>query len=263
MPAGSMRSVQSILSVVFCLAVASGCHGRAASSATPGPEQPDQFHHIIRDAELSEQSRSVGHQWKVVEAQFTASGYKPILTRDNQYTADYEYLIRPAAWVSQSGISHDLIIVATVDRRDSSKVPTARPNEVMSVAAGLIAKPNLAYSKVAADQVYPARSAVGYCVATPEFRDAVKKYPFVKQVEVSYDLVRDWYSDVVPYGFHVSLELGKSATNDDAGIQLFFSVESGLDAAQDCAGHSLAEKGPQRPLFGGVRFWGSDGWQQQ
>jgi hypothetical protein len=256
-----MRAIRSILGAAFCLAITAGCHGHA-SSATPGPEQPDQFHHIIRDAELSEQSRSVGHQWKVVQAQFTAGGYKPILTRDNQYTADYEYLIRPAAWVSQSGISHDLIIVATVDRRDSSKVPTARPNEVMSVAAGLIAKPNLAYSKVVAGQVYPARSAVGYCVATPEFRDALRKYPVVKQVEVTYDLVRDWYSDVVPYGFSVRLELGKSTTNDNVGIQLFFTVESGLDPAQVSNGQPLVGDQPN-PMFGHLRYWGSDQWQQE
>src|ERR1035437_9186172 len=42
------------------------------SPATTQPDQPDEFIRLIRESELHERSRAIGHLWSDVRAQFTS-----------------------------------------------------------------------------------------------------------------------------------------------------------------------------------------------
>lgn len=265
---GRMRHLLITLGLTLCLAAVGGCRGQAiapppAQSDRPlRADQPDQFHRLVREAALDEQSKAVGRTWEEVRARYDAAGYVPVSARENQITTDRVYLVRAAAWSSRTGLSHDLVVKTSVDGRDPAKSADAKPGEVVFATAGLVARPEVEFAKLSADGAYPSDSAVGRCLATAEFREAVTKYPIVKRVEVTYDLIRDRWLDAVPYGFHVWIDLGESLQSDDAGSRLFFTVESGLDPPEDWHGQRLPAETGARPVFGEVRYWGGSEWRR-
>src|SRR5678815_683952 len=100
----------------------------------------DQFHKLIRDAEMAAQPPAIGKPWREVQAQFIAAGHRPHSSSD--LGGRQRYLIRENAWLGSSGTRHDLIVDAYVCGRDVY-TKLGQDDEVTIIAAGLVGAPNI------------------------------------------------------------------------------------------------------------------------
>jgi hypothetical protein len=213
----------------------------------------DQFHKIIRDAEMSVRPQADGKPWKEVQTQFDRAGYQPLSKKHGEDQIEHRFLIRKNAWAASNGTQHQLIFNITVVHK----------THVTGVDAGLVGLPNIPFQQAIRDELYPPRSAVGLCLAHSEVVESAKKFPILKEIEVTYDLIddrRNW-PDPETFGFHVLVELGKSAANDRSGRRMYFTVESGLDPPQDSSGQPMTQGFVPSFVLGVVRQCGASQWE--
>jgi hypothetical protein len=199
--------------------------------------------------------------WSEVEPELRGQGFRQIRASDNQHTSDYQYLVAQDGWRAGDQSAHALYLEFSVDRRSAANVPGARPGCVMTAAAGLSAEPNRPYAQVLAGGAYPEGSALFRGLRLPEAAAAARDYPILKKVEVTYDFIRDRWSETVPQGFHLALTFGDSPRGDRRGKRLYFTAESGLDALQDWQGRPVADQFESKDILGEFRGWGSNEWR--
>lgn len=216
----------------------------------------DRFHKLIRDATKIVQPQASGKPWKEVQTLFAETGYELLSEDQRQYTVERRFLMREEAWGAMDGTQHRLIVDVSVPAYEETK-------RVVKVAAGLTGSPNTPFEEAVRDELFPKRSAVGVCLADSGVVEAAKDYPILKEITVTYDLIRDkWnWSDTYSYGFHVSVELGKSAANDLAGRRMYFTVDSSLDPPEDRNGRPMTEGFEPSSALGEVHQWGSSQWE--
>ena len=218
----------------------------------------DRLHKTIRDAEMAAQPQAIGKPWKEVQAQFAAAGYRP--HSSSELGGRQRYLIREDAWAPSNRTRHDLMIDTYVCGRDVY-TKLGQDDEVTIIAAGLVGTPNISAKQAINERIYPPTSAVGLCLARDEMVEAVKEYPILKKVEITYELMQDSSGYFVPnYGFNVKIELGKSPGDEHAGMRLFYTVESNLDPSLDQNGKPLTQGFVPSSALGDVWFRKRDQW---
>jgi hypothetical protein len=203
---------------------------------------------------------SLDRPWREVEQELQRQGFRQIGASDNQHTSDYRYLVAQEGWRAGDQSAHALYLEFSVDRRSATDVPSAKPGCVMTTAAGLSAEPNRPYAQVLAGGAYPEGSVLFRGLRLPEAATAAREYPILKKVEVTYDFIRDRWSESVPQGFHLQLTYGDSPRSEQRGKCLYFTAESGLDAPQDCQGRPVADPFESKDILGEFRGWGSNEW---
>jgi hypothetical protein len=218
------------------------------------------YQQLLRDASHEIRRMALDRPWSEVEQELQRQGFRRIHARDNQHTSDYEYLVTQEGWRAGDQSAHALYLEFSVDRRSAADVPSANPGCVMNAAAGLSAEPNRSYAQALVGGAY-AEGSVLFCgLRLSEAAAAAKDYPILKKVAVTYDLIRDRWSETVPHGFHLWLTFGDSPRSDRRGKRLYFTAESGLDAFQDWQGRPLAEQFESKDTLGEFRGWGSTEW---
>jgi hypothetical protein len=95
----------------------------------------------------------------------------------------------------------------------------------------------------------------------PETAAAGKKYPILKEIEVSYDFIRDMWSETVAQGFGLTLVFGDSVSDGKRGGKLYFTTASGLDALQDRQGKPVARAFTPQDTIGEFQSWGLAEWK--
>jgi len=219
----------------------------------------NRLHRLIRDAEVAIQPKAVGRPWSEVRESYLVAGHSWVSSDEMQHVTDHRFLIRPKAWLASDGTPHDLIVDTTVDRCDPKEVEGAQPDHVLSVEAGLVATPKILYAQAVKQRLYPEGSVMDLCLAQPEVIEAAAKYPILNEVKITYDLIRDRWSDCVPFGFHILVDL--ESKDGDAGQRLSFSVAGDLDPIQDWSGQRFpVEFSPSNEL-GDFRHWGGSEWR--
>jgi hypothetical protein len=199
----------------------------------------DRFHKVIRDAEMGAQPQAIGKPWKEVNAQFVAAGYRPHSSSD--LGGRQRYVIREDAWTASNGTRHNLIVDAFVCGRDVY-TQLGQDDEVTIITAGLVGAPKISIRQAINERLYPPKSAVGLCLARVELDEDVKEYPILKKVEITYELIQNYSGYfVTAHVFGVKIDLGKSLADENAGMRLFYTVESNLDPSLDRNGMPLTQ----------------------
>jgi hypothetical protein len=96
---------------------------------------------------------------------------------------------------------------------------------------------------------------------SPDVANTARKYPIIKEIEVSYDFIRDHRSETVPQGFHLRLVFGDSRSDDQRGKRLYFTAASELDALQDQQGNPVAPTFEPKDILGELQSRGSNEWK--
>jgi len=80
-------------------------------------KHPNSYHRMLRDSTMAIHDLFIRDDWQTVEGKLHAAGYKLIQRNDSQYLIEYRYLLKEAAFSTQSGITMDLIAVIETDAR--------------------------------------------------------------------------------------------------------------------------------------------------
>jgi hypothetical protein len=262
-----------LTSVAFVLAFAIA-NGRAESASTNSltglserlcaltTDKSRSYQRLLRDASQELRRVALDRRWSEVEPALRKQGLRQIHARDNQHTSDYRYLVTKQGWLAGDQIAHSLYLEFGVDKRSTNAVARAKPGFVMTAEAGLLVEPNRPYAEVLTNGAYPDGSVLFRGLRLPEAASAAQSYPILKKIEVTYDFIRDRWSESVPQGFSLRLTFGDSTRDDRRGKSLYFTATSGLDGPQDWQGKPLRQQFEPQDTVGEFRAWGSNAWTQ-
>jgi hypothetical protein len=220
------------------------------------------YHRLLHDASHEIRGVTLDRPWSEVEPALRRQGLRQMRARDHQHTSDYRYLVSKDGWLGGDQTAHSLYLEFSVDRRDSNTVVSARPGCVMTAEAGLFVEPNRPYAQMLTNGAYPDGSVLFRGLRLPEAASAAQSYPILKKIEVTYNYIRDRWSESVAQGFSLHLTFGVSVRDDRRGKGLFFTAESGLDALEDWQGRRVQQQFESHDTVGEFRSWGSNEWKQ-
>jgi hypothetical protein len=220
------------------------------------------YQQLLRDASHEVREATLDRPWSEVEPALRHQGLRQIHARDNQHTSDYRYLVTKEGWIAGDRTPHSLYLEFSVDRRTTNTVASAKSGFVMAAEAGLFVAPNRAYAQVLTNGAYSDGSVLFRGLRLPEVSSAAQSYPILKKVEISYDFIRDRWSENVAQGFSLHLTFGDSTGDDRRGKRLYFTAASGLDALQDWQGRPIQKQFEPQDTVGEFRAWGSNEWKQ-
>ena len=216
----------------------------------------------LRDATHLARDASLDHPWTDVKSALDQQGLREMQSHDDECSSRYRFLVSPDVWAAYDETAHSLFLEFIVDRRKKEDFADAKPGRVTKVVAGLRATPNRPYAAVVARRPYPCGSVLARGIRLANASAAAKKYPVLKEIEVSYDFLHNRWLDTVPQGFELRLTFGASRRDDRRGKSLFFPVESRLDALQDWDGNALQKGYISKDSLGKFEGWGSTEWRQ-
>lgn len=257
------------LALVFGTAVA--CTEPATTNSMTGlserlrvltADKARSYQRLLRDASHEVRGATLDRPWSEVEAALRRQGLRQIHARDNQHTSDYRYLVSKDGWRGSDHTAHSLYLEFGVDRRSTNTVASAKPGFVITAEAGLLVEPNRPYAQVLTNGAYAEGSVLFRGLRLPEVASTAQSYPILKKIEITYDFIRDRWSESVAQGFSLHLTFGDSARDDRRGKRLFFTAESGLDALEDWESRRLQQQFAPKDTVGEFRSWGSNEWKQ-
>jgi hypothetical protein len=220
------------------------------------------YHQLLRDASHEVRGATLDRAWTEVEPVLQQQGLRRTYARDNQHTSEYRYLVSKDGWQGGDQTAHSLYLEFSVDRRSTNTAANAKPGLVMIAEAGLLIEPNRPYTQVLTNTTYPEGSVVFRGLRLPEVVSAAQSYPILKKIEVTYDVIRDRWSESVPQGFDLWVTLGDSIRDDRRGKSMYFTAPSGLDGLQDWQGRPLRQQFDPQDTVGEFRSWGGNEWKQ-
>jgi hypothetical protein len=220
------------------------------------------YQRLLRETTLLFRSVALDRPWTEVDSLLNRQGIRQEIAFTNEYTTKYRSLITKGGWRADDGTPYSLYVEFAVDRRSANTVARAKPGFVIVAAAGLAAKPNVPHTQTLANSAYPNNSILFRALRLPEATATAKSYPILKQVEVTYDLIRGFNFEIVECGFKIDLTFGDSVTGDRRGKSIYFTAASGLDPPQDWSGKAVATQFEERDTVGEFQIRGSSEWKR-
>lgn len=201
------------------------------------------YHKALREATQEARRLALGRPWPEVEAQLRRDGF-PIESRAHQYDTSHRVVVAQDIRLGSNPAAHALFLEFTVDQRTTQQVPNATPGFVYVAYAGLHVKVNRPHADVLASGRYPEGSVLDRGLRCPEALDAAKRDPILKEVEITYDVIRYHRWPSFPYGFGLWLTFGGSMSDERQGQTMYLTAVSGLDTGEDSQGNPVV-----RPNF--------------
>ncbi len=220
-------------------------------------EKPDSYHIFLWKAFLTMQDRYIDRKWIDLEPLLqTEKLTLANSTLHGQHLDYYEYLVGEKAFVFPGNILHDVYLEFCVDKRDA---PLGRPGNVLSVETGLIKEINQPYDDFMEKNLYPYDSALGLALRCKEVKETALKYPILKDIRISYDLIQNRQFHY--YGFKIGISFIKSL-NKRPYKNLSLSIQSGLGPfrnyyEQETYHIDVCKEFKPGDGLGELRFWGS------
>jgi hypothetical protein len=205
------------------------------------------------------QDACLGADWQLVRNELAKQKLIPIRSRESQYLSHRSYVVQKGVF-SAGNRAHDMLLEFEIDKRDTADVPGAKAGRIITARAGFRARINEDFDVFVSRKAYPPDSALQVVLTDPEVRRTAETFPVLKEVSVSYDLIRDRWQEWNPSGFYIDLNFEIDAKKEIAGAHLFYTVESGLDPFKDWKGNSREGPFVPKDTLGGIRGWGSSEW---
>jgi len=184
------------------------------------------YQRYLRDAKNLVQEAVNGKEAGPLIASLLRQGM--IETKDWTPPQTAVFVARQGAYVSTSGLRHDLVLSLDVRPLTSKTEPTKWI--VQNGSVSLIARPKVPFESVDA-KTYPDESAVRQALEHESIRTAAVSYPVLEEIEIRYEQLSPsrWYATRY-WGFSVNLRL---VTRDDtAGSAPGVYFRSGLDPVE-------------------------------
>jgi hypothetical protein len=217
------------------------------------------FHRFLRWTSHEIRRELLGRPQAEAESLMGLRGAELVSSHEYQVGSRYRYRVTPFGWVGQDGTRHDWYYEIEVDRRDPSEVKHAKPGFVYAANSGLSVTPNERYTKFMKRGVYPSDSVLDRALRSEQVKWAAKKTPFLRRVEVSYQVFNDHNLDWRPQCFWVVIDMSASIKNERRSQRLRFFVTSGLDGLSDWNGRPFEPDHVPHDTLGEMRLWGGTG----
>ncbi|HEU4338453.1 MAG TPA: hypothetical protein VFS19_00155 [Planctomycetota bacterium] len=191
----------------------------------------DSYQRMLRDSAHALRIACEGWDLEVISASLEKQG---LTARVREYVHHEvkEYLAKAGAYVSPSGIRHDLVLKIETGPRTSKTEPTKTVIKGTSIV--LVARPLIDFA-AAASMPYPDKTILRLAFEHEATLAAAQSYPILQEIEVKYVLRpfshRD---DELSWGFYVTFRLATRANT--AGQDWTYWAVSGFDPPETRAG---------------------------
>ena len=217
------------------------------------------FHRVIRNATTIVRERCLGQSWADVDASLRRQGMTLMSENQGQSVMIRRYLVRSNARTA-ANLPFDCFIKLEEDRREAGAASTAHAGQVMAATAGLTARIGRPYAAVAEAQPPAPQDMIRDILLRPDVAETAATFKTLDLIGVTYDPIRNRWTERVPWGFHLRLDFSIDGTDKIAGRRLLFKVKSGLDPPQTWDGVPLPEGFTPADILGEAQFSGSTEW---
>jgi len=213
---------------------------------------------LVRPASLLVQERYLHRPWEQVRADLVKQGLKIPVARDSRYLLMFDVPVKAGA-LKLKGVSFDLLLEITVDKRTKEVAASARKNHVIGVTASLRGDVQMRMADVLESAVFAPKSVLGRALLVVSEKKHDGGHPVLKQIKLSYDLIRGHREWVWPYGYHLEVSFCDTPKGKWKKT-VYLSVLSSEDLPRDRDHKPVMDwKGWENTGLDDIHLWGSAG----
>jgi hypothetical protein len=220
-------------------------------------------HEFLRKSSSLVESFCQGKEWPAAKALMKKEGFSQLDSwrGGNGDHLEAHFLVRKNVHVAAREGAEDYLIILRVHFREKQKND---PGIVREAISALVLSFNQPYEKAIKLAKYPEGSVIKRILSAEEVKNEADKWPILKNVQISYGLIFNRWSELQPHGFNGIVEFAASPERDVGQKSISFSVASGLDPLQFWDGKkNLRGFKPEDKLYdlefrGSAESWSGD-----